>query len=547
MSASSKKKLRNAEKAEQLTQRQQAERAEATKLKILTVVMVVVLIATIAVAAVIAVQRIIKNDPLTNSGILQRNTVAMTVGEHEISAVELNYFYVDAVNQFYSNYGSYASLFGLDVTKPLNEQVADPTTGATWADDFLSSAQETIKAVYAITDEANANGFTLSEADKAEIETQMQTLEMYAVLYAGSDVDGYLTALYGPGASEKTIRAYYEKCYLAQAYQDYIKESLTYTDAELAAKDEENPSNYTSYSYNSYYLSTSKFLSGGTTDAEGNTTYSDDEKAAAVIAAEDAAKKLTAEEITSIEALDAAIAGLDINAEVSNAASTAYEDYRYSNIGSVIQEWVSDESRQAGDLEYIASTTTADDGTETVNGYYVVYYVGSNTNEYTLIDVRHILAKFEGGTTDENGTTTYTDEEKAAAKAVADELLAEWKAGEATEDSFAALANEHSDDGDGTTGGLYTDVYRGQMVTNFENWCYAEERQPGDTGIVETEFGYHVMYFVGDSEHTYRDYLIIQDLVSADVNDWYNTLVGSVTLTVKETKYIPGDLVLSAT
>ena len=35
------------------------------------------------------------------------------------------------------------------------------------------------------------------------------------------------------------------------------------------------------------------------------------------------------------------------------------------------------------------------------------------------------------------------------------------------------------------------------MVTEFENWIYGE-RTKGDCEIVETTYGYHVVYFVGD-------------------------------------------------
>ena len=162
-------------------------------------------------------------------------------------------------------------------------------------------------------------------------------------------------------------------------------------------------------------------------------------------------------------------------------------------------------------------TLIDEDGNEvtTTNGYYVVYFTSSNDNTFPLSNVRHILVSFEGGTTDDNGNTTYSDEEKAAAKTAAEDLLAQWESGEATEDSFAALANEHSDDGDGTTGGLYENVYPGQMVTNFNDWCFDSSRKAGDTGIVETEYGYHVMYYVGDSDYTYRDYLIENELRSS--------------------------------
>ena len=118
------------------------------------------------------------------------------------------------------------------------------------------------------------------------------------------------------------------------------------------------------------------------------------------------------------------------------------------------------------------------------------------------VDVRHILLFPEGGTTnEETGEVTYTDEEWEACRAAAQQILDQWLAGEATEESFAALANEHSDDGgSNTAGGLYEGVYVGQMVPNFEAWCFDEARQVGDSGLVQTEYGYHIMYFVGSDD-----------------------------------------------
>ena len=34
------------------------------------------------------------------------------------------------------------------------------------------------------------------------------------------------------------------------------------------------------------------------------------------------------------------------------------------------------------------------------------------------------------------------------------------------------------------------------MVEAFNDWCFDEARQYGDVEIVETEFGYHIMFFV---------------------------------------------------
>ena len=91
----------------------------------------------------------------------------------------------------------------------------------------------------------------------------------------------------------------------------------------------------------------------------------------------------------------------------------------------------------------------------------------------------------------------------AQAQAQAEAILQQWLDGESTEESFAELAVDNSADGSAANGGLITDVYPGQMVDEFNDWCFDAARQVGDVGIVKTQFGYHVMYFsaVGEEIH----------------------------------------------
>ena len=545
MSASNKKKLRKEQDAAKLTEKQLSAQQEAKKVSLYTTAFVVVMALLLIVAIFVGVRQTI-----ASSGIREKNTVALTVGDHEISNAELNYFYMDAVNNFYSAYGSYATMFGLDPTKPLDEQVSNEETGATWADDFLESAKTSAQAAYAMADAAEAAGFTLPEEDQATINTTISNLDVYATLNGYSDGEAYLKAIYGSGATLESYQKYCELSMLAQSYQNHYAESLTYEDSDLRAAEEENYNAYSSFSYNAYYLAASRFLTGGTTDEEGNTTYSEEETAASIAAAEEAAKALTGKDITSVEDLDAAIAELSINADTENAASTVYTNALYSSLNTLYADWLADESRKEGDLSYFASTTTStdEDGNEveTVNGYYVVYFTGSNDNTFPLSNIRHILVSFEGGTTDETtNAVTYSDEEKAAAKATAEEILAEWKAGDATEESFAELANTKSDDGDGTTGGLYENISPdSNYVTSFKEWAL-DDHQPGDTGIIESTYGYHVMYFVGNTDYTYRDYQIETELRTEDVNQWFTETVEALPMTEGNTSYIRKDLVLS--
>ena len=108
-----------------------------------------------------------------------------------------------------------------------------------------------------------------------------------------------------------------------------------------------------------------------------------------------------------------------------------------------------------------------------------------------------MLLQPEGGETGEDGYPVYTDDAWEACRRKAEQLYTQWQAGDRSEESFAQLAVDHSEDGNAASGGLYTDVYVGQMVESFENWCFDEARQIGDHGLVKTPFGYHIMFFSG--------------------------------------------------
>jgi hypothetical protein len=134
------------------------------------------------------------------------------------------------------------------------------------------------------------------------------------------------------------------------------------------------------------------------------------------------------------------------------------------------------------------------------------------------VDVRHILIFPDGATSSTVTSKEWPESAWAFAENKAKEILAEWEAGEKTEESFGALANKHSQDQNGkvTNGGLYEDVYIGQMVKNFENWCFDSTRQAGDTGIVKTEYGYHVMYYVR-ADHETADWCFAEERKPGEV------------------------------
>ena len=194
--------------------------------------------------------------------------------------------------------------------------------------------------------------------------------------------------------------------------------------------------------------------------------------------------------------------------------------------GDAVTEWVFNEERQEGDLTLI----------ESGDNYYVVLFHSRGRNDYNTVDVRHILFKVDTSDLDSKADDYQEklDARKAEQKEAAEAALKKWEEGARTEDSFAELANELSaDTGSNTKGGLYTEVYKGQMVTEFNDWCFDESRQPGDTGIVYNEgsyTGYHVIYFVG-TDAPYWQVQVRNAMKNADYTQWNNALVKDITAT----------------
>ena len=159
-------------------------------------------------------------------------------------------------------------------------------------------------------------------------------------------------------------------------------------------------------------------------------------------------------------------------------------------------------------INYVNSQTFTQEELEAYFDTYAEEYAANGvTKETCTVDVRHILIMPQGATSETIRTETFPQEAWDASKAEAEALLQQWLDGEATEESFGLLANEYSDDQNGqvTNGGLYEAVEAGQMVETFDAWCFDPARETGNYGIVETQFGYHIMYFVEKSAPLWID------------------------------------------
>ena len=564
MSASKQKKVRQEKKAAYMTERQIAEAKEAKKLKAYTLTFWIVL--ALCVSIVLGTFAV---NPVKD--VIYKNTHAVTIGEHELTSVEFNYFYIDAINNYCNQNYQYISYI-LNVNAPLSSQIYDKTNNITWADAFVTMATNNVKSTYALYDEAVKKGHTLSEEEQASIETMFTNLDKNAKTYGYRNANAYLSDVYGNGASVDTYREYYQINALADSYYKAYADSLEYNDAAMREYEADKMVEFNSYTYATYYINYKSFLETKKDENGKTIANTDEEIAAAREAAKKAAEDLAAIKFENLDDFDKAIKALSINKDVKDAKCNRSEDILFSNVNTLFRDWITGkvvkeedkddkdakadvkedekpvyETRTEGEMTVIANTSTDSSGKESVNGYYVVRYGGVNDNTFKLKDVRHLLVAFEGGKYNSStGETTYTDAEKEAAKKVAQSLLDQWKAGEMTEDSFAALANKESDDGDGTTGGLYEKVFPGQMVKNFNDWCFDAERKAGDVELVETEYGWHIIYFVGDNEMNYRDFMVSNTMRNEDVAEWHEALTEAIKFVEVNTKHVNRDLILNA-
>lgn len=507
MSASRERKRRQAQEEMPLTEKQTQEVKQAKSVKRMTIAFIIICVVMVLVVAVFAV---------LNTGIVEKNVTVLTVGEHKITAAEMNYFFVNYSNSAFNNTSSMGSLYHqiISTQVPLDQQVQSEETGTTWADQFLDLAIEDARNTYAIYDTAVKAGFSLDEQGLADIESTLSSLDMYASLSGSANANAYLQTYYGRGCNVKNYRSYLIVARTASAYLTQYRDNITSTEEDLAAYEAKDPTLYNSYDYRYFYVAAQDYY-----ETEEPT---DEEKAAALASAKadaDAALKEIQENgetalIENAEAYhEAHVADADSETAYDADAETLKADTISSSINTVLADWIKDESRKAGDCEVIPFNSSVEGEDDNVIGYYIVMFLDSTDNTDIMTkDVRHIL--ISGSTED--------------AKAKIEEIQAQFEENP-TQDNFAALAAEHSEDsGSKDNGGLYEAVAPGDMVEQFNDWLFEEDHKPGDYGIIETTYGYHLMYMVGDNVD-YRTHMIESDYATSTFNDWYQGVVGSYT------------------
>lgn len=429
-----------------------------------------------------------------NSGFLQRNQTAVTIDGEKYTVAQTAYYYGQICNQ-------YASMFGQDYLQTLKTESYESGGFDTWNDYFKNEAVENMKRIHAAKTAAKAAGVTLDSADQANVKANVDSMKEYAST-SGYSYNAYLKATFGAVMTASVFEQCLADQVLANKYTDqYTAENFVYTDDEIEAYYQENKD---SYDVIDCAYAVVSGLPVSQTDADGNAIeITDEDREAAMSAAKDTAGEILAayQDGGDLEAL----------AESYGASYSTSTPSASSNCGA----WLFDESRKPGDADVVENVAGSN--------YYVAVFYGRERDDELSYNVRHILVTKDNLDLADGEEAT---DEQIAAKA--EEIFSSW---DGTEDGFAKLVGEYSQDGGSiATGGLYENVNKGDMVPAFDEWIYAPGRQAGDTGIVQSDYGYHIMYFVGYGSTPYWHYACEKDMRSRDSGAWQASLVENLSV-----------------
>ncbi len=407
---------------------------------------------------------------------------------YEVDGAMYAFFLYDFVGQ-YSQYLYY--YYGYDPYSSIREQTTECTLNEEkdWFKFFSDMANSQVDQLLSQCEAAYNASYTLTEDQEAEITDHIAELQANAVENGYKDLDALLAEYYVEGITVET----YEKCItlqqLAYSYMNKESEKIEYTDEDLEKFREDHPEKFLMIDVIQY-----SFF------AQYDSSATDEEKEAAVADAKARAESFVSQNKTvdavkngiiklekdggNTTASDAAIiAKYLLDAEYYSAEGAADDTYK------PYYEWAYSADRKSGDTLVIEEQYS--DGEK----YYTVacvvnpvYYYG-----YATKDCRHILFYVDNNETDKDKLAAA----KAEALAKANSILDEFKSGSMTEDDFKALETKCLNDKSAMEATAYYNVTKGYMVEEFENWIYGD-RKPGDCEIVETTYGYHVVFFIGD-------------------------------------------------
>ncbi len=298
--------------------------------------------------------------------------VVATLGDQVLTSGELQAHYWMAVYDYLDYYGYYASSMGLDVNKPLNEQIYNEQTGQTFQQMFLANALDSWSKYAALVQLSKDANFTLNADQQGYVDSLRQQVEKLAEEYKYTNIEDFIDNEFFPGSSMDAYMKYATTNYLALSYYDSLLKDITPTAQEIEDYYTKNEAMFTENKVDKsagYYYDVRHILIGIPDALGSEAAYSDAQWETCL---QKAQKML--DDFLAGEATEEAFAKLA--KENSQDPGSAENGGLYSQLtkdtGFItgFKDWYLDESRQVGDTGLVKNEESS------VQGYHIMYFSG---------------------------------------------------------------------------------------------------------------------------------------------------------------------------
>ncbi|MBQ7933775.1 MAG: hypothetical protein IJ327_03170 [Lachnospiraceae bacterium] len=441
----------------------------------------------LGVLAVVVVFAFFISFPIRNWMAL--NGTYVEIAGEGVNKVEFDYQFNMIKNNYFTQNSYMLSYFGMDTEGDLSTQMY--SEDLSWKDFFEKMTVQTIAQNKLLIKEANEKGFEYDVTE--DYNEYLQMIKDSAVAQEITEEE-YMIAAFGEYATIDRLESAIKEALYANAYYQQVGEDVYPAEADVNAYYEEHKNNYDSVDYRIVKIEADLPTEPTELADPVDETKATDESATADGTTEEPA--YTPSEAEVAKAMADAKAKAEEALKTISTEGILSENVLRNSAVSVLRSWLFDEERKAGE------TTIIED--EEMHTYYVLEFLKRYRDETPSADLRLII----------------TDQGNGQA------ILDEWKAGEATEESFIKLVETYSID-TATEEGFYEGVLPLSVADDLDTWVSSNNTK-GDTVVIDIDdTTQYVMYYIGENKPNWQ--LTIESSLLADnVEEYLTNLIADV-------------------
>ena len=453
---------------------------------------------------------------MTGVGITETLADGSTKTVKNFSVLETNFHYKEVYDS-YSQYGM--------VTEDTLDEIYDASSGETYRDWLLRETAKQMKTLALVERAAQQNGFMQYSKARAVAAKNLETLDLYSMMYGFQSGQQYLQAVYGTGMTRRAYTDFQAREVLVQEYGYYLKQfdpAIIPTDDQVNERFNEDPFRFYVYDYNMFYVAADKDTDGKVIDYDKCVASA--EKIAS--ATKDSATfRQAVMDYLKEKGDEDTLAAYDDGADPTFSEGKTYSTATY--MSTDVKSFIFSDNA-AGDVKTI----------KTDYGVYVVYIADKRLDETANVTYR--VLTLSTGVTNES-----TPEEITAAVEKTKADAASYCTQGMDPLSFYNTVKSHSEDSDAILSGGYNGDATAESLKPLEGegqdpaeaeaeaWLFESDRKQGDIKIVVSADNKTVFVYYFETSRPAWQSSVRNELITSNFEKWNTDLEsGNVGYTV---------------